>query len=170
MKHHFSESEIAYLSRPLASIGGFWGVAIACCAFASYGYWELSPLSSADYWFPLVLFLLTAAVIGLLAVAFRRLFRPPKAQLRRACINVAPSGIWTERGNGSRKLLVSAVQLRSISFERDKFKQMRKLVLHGEGESVDVHGLADMDAFVADVLQTYERVRVRTDEAPGAGL
>jgi hypothetical protein len=158
MKHHLSESQIAYKTRPFPHTGRFWGAAIAACLVVPYTVWQMPPWELRD----VVVFgtyLLLAALVAMLVVGVRRLLRPSRKYVEGMSIEIDRHGVWKEAG-GSRALLLGTRLVQSADIYRDRLNVIQRVVIGSARREVSVDGLADMESFASDVLGNFRHAKV----------
>lgn len=158
MKHHLSEAQIAYKTRPFSHTGRFWGAAIAACVAVPYIIWKMPPWEFRDV---LVFgtYLMLAVLIGLLVVMVRRQLRPSRKYVEGMLLEIDRHGVWKEAGH-KRSLLLGVRLVRSVDVYRDRLNAIQRVVIGGARREVSVEGLADMEALVSDAVGAFPRAEV----------
>jgi hypothetical protein len=116
------------------------------------------PLNARD----VVLFgsyLALAALIGLLAVAIRRMLRPSRKYLEGTFVEVNPEGVW-RKGERCRSLLLGAREVQAVHVYRGYLDTVQRVVLRGAGRDASIEGLHDMAAFLNDVKSSFRHAKV----------
>ena len=152
MRHELSEAEKSWRSRPFHHTGRVMGGAAVACVVVPYYLWQLGPGAILGF----VPYLLAAGGVGLLVVLVRRILRPPRRNLDRTFVEVTTGGIWRVTPK-SRSLLIAAPQIQSLRVRRSNFNEIVRIDILAGRAGATITGLKDMQAFLGDVLSTYER-------------
>jgi hypothetical protein len=158
MQHQYSEMYLReLLPSPSYQTYRLIGAGVACCIGVAGTLWKSGP-QEPQHIAGFLFYLLLSALVAILVVLIRRVFRKPEA-LRTTAFEIDRHGLWRQ-SRSTRKLMLGRAELASIEAVRSRLNEVLRIELQSRSKRLQVQGLENMERFLDDLRVNFPHVTI----------